>query len=123
VLDRSLPAVFGTKFAGLDTGALAAAGRALVDAGPKTFGELGKLLAPDWPGHPPAALAQGIRALVPLVQVPPVPSGVPPGCHGTPPPRPGWAGPSMPAHRTSWSPATWRRSARLASPTCRHGRG
>jgi hypothetical protein len=71
VLDRSLPAVFGTKFAGLDTGALAAAGRALVDAGPKTFGELGKLLAPDWPGHPPAALAQGIRALVPLVQVPP----------------------------------------------------
>jgi Winged helix DNA-binding domain len=70
-LDRSLPAIFGRKFAGLDTGALAAAGRVLVDAGPKTFGELGELLAADWPGHAPAALAQGIRALVPLIQVPP----------------------------------------------------
>jgi Winged helix DNA-binding domain len=71
VLDRSLPAIFGKQFAGLDAGALAEAGRALVDAEPRTFSELGNLLAPDWPGHAPAALAQGIRALVPLVQVPP----------------------------------------------------
>jgi hypothetical protein len=71
VLDRSLPAIFGKKFAGLDTGALAKAGRALVDAEPRTPSELGVLLAPDWPGHTPAALAQGIRTLVPLVQVPP----------------------------------------------------
>ena len=71
VLDRSLPAIFGKQFAGLDAGALAAAGRALVDAEPRTFSELGNLLAPDWPGHAPTALAQGIRALVPLVQVPP----------------------------------------------------
>jgi len=71
VLDRSLPAIFGKQFAGLDAGALAAAGRALVDAEPRTFSELGDLLAPDWPGHAPTALAQGIRALVPLVQVPP----------------------------------------------------
>src|SRR5215471_3593165 len=70
VLDRSLPAIFGKQFAGLDAGALAEAGRALVDAEPRTFGELGNLLAPDWPGHAPTALAQGIRALVPLVQVP-----------------------------------------------------
>jgi len=71
VLDRSLPAFFGSQLAGLDTGALAEAGRALVDAEPRTFGELGGLLAPDWPDHPPNALAQGIRTLVPLVQVPP----------------------------------------------------
>ena len=71
MLDRSLPAIFGKQLAGLDTGALAEAGRALVDAEPRTFGELGGLLAPDWPGHPPNALAQGVRTLVPLVQVPP----------------------------------------------------
>jgi hypothetical protein len=71
VLDRSLPAIFGKQFAGLDTGTLAEAGRALVDTEPRTFGELGGLLAPDWPGHPPVALAQGVRTLVPLVQVPP----------------------------------------------------
>ena len=71
VLDRSLPAIFGKQFAGLNAGALAEAGRSLVDAEPRTFSELGNLLAPDWPGHAPAALAQGIRALVPLVQVPP----------------------------------------------------
>ncbi len=71
VLDRSLAAVFGARLAGLDTGALAEAGRALVDAGPRTFSELGALLAPEWPGHDPVALAQGVRTLVPLVQVPP----------------------------------------------------
>ncbi len=71
VLDRGLPAIFREGLAGLDTAALAAAGRALVDAEPRTFSELGGLLAPDWPGHPTDALAQGIRALVPLVQVPP----------------------------------------------------
>jgi hypothetical protein len=71
VLDRSLPAIFGKQFAGLDAGALAEAGRDVVDAEPRTFSELGNLLAPDWPGHAPTALAQGIRALVPLVQVPP----------------------------------------------------
>jgi hypothetical protein len=71
VLDRSLPAIFGKQFGGLDVGALAQAGRALVDAEPQTFSELGGLLSPDWPGCAPTALAQGIRALVPLVQVPP----------------------------------------------------
>ena len=36
-----------------------------------TFSQLGQLLAARWPDHPPAALAQGVRAFVPLVQVPP----------------------------------------------------
>jgi len=71
VLHRSLPAIFGKQFAGLDATALAEAGRALVDAEPRTFSELGGLLAQDWPGHAPTALARGVRALVPLIQVPP----------------------------------------------------
>jgi hypothetical protein len=71
VLDRALKAVFGKELAGIDTRALAAAGRALVEEQPRTFSELGASLAERWPGHTPAALAQGVRALVPLVQVPP----------------------------------------------------
>ena len=36
-----------------------------------SFAQLGRALAARWPDHPPAALAQGVRAYVPLVQVPP----------------------------------------------------
>jgi len=36
-----------------------------------TFSQLGQALAERWPDHPPNALAQGVRAFVPLVQVPP----------------------------------------------------
>jgi hypothetical protein len=71
VLDRALAATYGRQLAGLDPGALAAAGRALTEAEPRTFSELGALLAGGWPGRSPAALAQGVRGLVPLVQVPP----------------------------------------------------
>ena len=71
VLDRGVSAVFGRQLTGVDTGALAAAGRVLVEEKPRTFSELGALLHDQWPDHPPAALAQGVRALVPLVQVPP----------------------------------------------------
>ncbi len=71
VLDKALTAVFGKQLAGLDTRALAAAGRALAEEEPRTFSELGAQLSRQWPAHPPAALAQGVRALVPLVQVPP----------------------------------------------------
>jgi DNA glycosylase AlkZ-like len=71
VLDRQLKITFGKQLTGLDTEALAAAGRALVEETPRTFSELGALLAGRWPGHDPTALAQGIRALVPLVQTPP----------------------------------------------------
>lgn len=71
VLDQGLARAFGKQLAGLDLVALAAAGRALVEEKPRTFSELGQLLSSSWPAHPPAALAQGVRALVPLVQVPP----------------------------------------------------
>jgi DNA glycosylase AlkZ-like len=70
-LERGLRANFGRQLAGVDRAELAAAGRALVEDRPMTFSELGGALSPRWPGHPPNALAQGVRALVPLVQVPP----------------------------------------------------
>jgi hypothetical protein len=71
VIDRGLGSTFGKQLAGVDAEALAAAGRRLVESEPMTFSRLGQALAGQWPHHAPAALAQGVRALVPLVQVPP----------------------------------------------------
>jgi hypothetical protein len=71
VLDRGLRASFGKQLAGVDPGAVAAAGRELVESEPMTFSQLGAALAGRWPDHSPAALAQAVRAHVPLVQVPP----------------------------------------------------
>jgi hypothetical protein len=71
VLDRGFQTGFARQLPGVDHSQLRAAGRALVEEGPRTFSELGTMLASRWPAHPPAALAQGVRALVPLVQVPP----------------------------------------------------
>jgi len=71
VLDRALAATFGRQLAGADLAAVRDAGRALAEQQPRTFAELGRLLAGTWPDHSPAALAQAVRATVPLVQVPP----------------------------------------------------
>jgi hypothetical protein len=71
VIERGMRGAFGRQLAGVDTEALAEAGRALVESEPMTFSQLGQALAGRWPEHPAAALAQGVRALVPLVQVPP----------------------------------------------------
>ena len=71
VLDRGLRANFGRQLTGVDLAALADAGRILVDEKARTFTDLGRELALRWPDTDPAALAQGVRALVPLVQVPP----------------------------------------------------
>jgi len=61
---------FPKRLSGLDTDAIAAAGRELVEERPRTLAELGGLLAGSW-DRSPAELANAVRALVPLVQVPP----------------------------------------------------
>lgn len=71
VLDKGLRSTFSKKLAALDLDAISAAGRALVEAKPRTFNELGKLLVEQWPEADPAALSAIIRTLVPLVQIPP----------------------------------------------------
>jgi len=71
VQDRGLAGAFGRRLAGIDLGSLAKAGRALVEERPRTLGELGSLLKTRWPSRDPEALAYAVRALVPLVQVPP----------------------------------------------------
>ncbi|HEX2312487.1 MAG TPA: winged helix DNA-binding domain-containing protein [Thermomonospora sp.] len=76
VTDRSTHTAFGKHLVGLDRGEVAVAGRALVDKEPLTPSRLGALLAEHgraagWGDRDPAALAQAVRAWVPLVQVPP----------------------------------------------------
>jgi hypothetical protein len=71
VLDRALVANFGKRLAGVDLTEVAATGQVLTSAEPLTFADLGATLTQDWPDHPADALAQVVRALVPLVQVPP----------------------------------------------------
>lgn len=71
VIERSMRSNFGRHLDGIDPAELAAAGRELVDARPLTFSELGRELALRFPGRVEAALAQAVRAWVPLVQVPP----------------------------------------------------
>jgi hypothetical protein len=71
VQDRGMTGTFGGRLAGIDLESLAAAGRALVEERPRTLGELGSLLKLRWPSRDPEALAYAVRALVPLVQVPP----------------------------------------------------
>jgi Winged helix DNA-binding domain len=71
VLDRALKTVYGPGLKGVDLAELASRGRGLVEERPLSFGELGTALAPQWPDKQPSDLAQGVRALVPLVQVPP----------------------------------------------------
>ena len=70
VLDRAVT-VLGRQLEGVDREALATAGRDLLEQRPLTFSELGAQLAQRWPGCPVNALAQTVRAAVPLVQVPP----------------------------------------------------
>ncbi|HEU5426592.1 MAG TPA: winged helix DNA-binding domain-containing protein [Actinocrinis sp.] len=71
VIERSTHAAFGRHYQGLDRAALAEAARELTEQQPRTFAELGRLLAERFPGRDAAALAQAARSQLPLVQVPP----------------------------------------------------
>ncbi|WP_274471788.1 MULTISPECIES: winged helix DNA-binding domain-containing protein [unclassified Paenibacillus] len=71
VQERGLQGAFGKKLAELDLDALASAGRALLEAQPLTFSELGKRLQELWPHGEATAMAQAARCRLPLVQVPP----------------------------------------------------
>ncbi|TDE47258.1 winged helix DNA-binding domain-containing protein [Nonomuraea mesophila] len=69
--ERSALGAFGGRLRGVDLDELAGAGRALLEARPMTFADLGRALAERWPSHDPHALGQAVRWLLPLVQVPP----------------------------------------------------
>ena len=71
VMDRALKGAYGKRLEGLDLAEVVAAGRALVEAKPLTLGDLGASLRERWPDRDPAALANAVRNLAALVQVPP----------------------------------------------------
>ena len=70
VLERGFA---GSPFdvSGVEIEALLEAGRELIEDSPRSRAELAALLAERWTGSEPAALAQAITYLLPVVQVPP----------------------------------------------------
>jgi Winged helix DNA-binding domain len=71
VFDRVQRSQFGRRLEGVDATELVGLGRAFVEAEPRTFKALGDHLLERWPDQDRMALEQGVRAGVPLVQVPP----------------------------------------------------
>jgi hypothetical protein len=62
---------YGRNIQGLDLNALARYGRRLLEAQPRTLGELRPLLAKRWPRYDGHSMAFALRNLLPLVQIPP----------------------------------------------------
>jgi hypothetical protein len=71
VSERGVSGNYGRLLEGMDLDALAEAGREELEARSLTSRELEPLLAERWPDRDAHALAMAVRALVPLVQVPP----------------------------------------------------
>lgn len=73
VMERGLytGSPYGRRLAGIDVAELIATGRSLLEQEPRTQSELGKLLEQRWPAVDGTSLAYAVRALAPLVQVPP----------------------------------------------------
>src|SRR5579872_687704 len=71
VLTRGLRGAFGKHLQGLNLKDVERAARKLLQKHPLSFVELGKLLQKRWPNRDSAALANAVRAMVPLVQIPP----------------------------------------------------
>jgi Winged helix DNA-binding domain len=62
---------WGKGLVGMDLDALVAVGRELVEQQPRTNPELARGLADRWPDRDGESMAQGLRNLLPLVQLPP----------------------------------------------------
>ena len=62
---------YGRNIQGLDLGALTRYGRELLEAEPRTLGDLRPVLAKRWPKFDGHSMAFAVRNLLPLVQVPP----------------------------------------------------
>jgi hypothetical protein len=62
---------WGRRVAGVETGALLEAGRALLEERPRTSRELGTLLRLRWPDRDATALAYAVQYLLPLIQIAP----------------------------------------------------
>jgi hypothetical protein len=71
VLERGLTGRVGRELEGVDRRELAAFGRKLIEDHPRTASEVTSVLGERWPGRDPNALTNALRALVPLVQIPP----------------------------------------------------
>ena len=62
---------FARNLAGLDMEEVLAAGRALLEEEPRSGNAIGKLLQESWPDRDAQSLGYAVRAMVPLVQIPP----------------------------------------------------
>jgi hypothetical protein len=62
---------YGRRLAGMDLPALVRAGRALLEAQPRTIAELATALRARWPRRDGQSMAYGIRNLLAMIQVPP----------------------------------------------------
>ncbi len=71
IMDRALKGAYGKRLAGLELAEVVAAGRSLVEKKPLTLGDIGAALQDRWPDRDPQALANAVRNLAALVQVPP----------------------------------------------------
>jgi hypothetical protein len=71
VMERRMRACYGRDLGDVELTRLVELGRSLVEDEPRTLGDVGRLLAAEWPGHEPRVLANALSALTPLVHVPP----------------------------------------------------
>jgi winged helix DNA-binding protein len=70
-IDRSLRGVWARRLEGIDLATLSEVVRAFVGEAPRTPAELLAHLDARWPGRDRQTMTNAVRALVPLVQVPP----------------------------------------------------
>ena len=71
MLEQVIQTAYAKQLQGLDLTAIAKLGRHLVEEQPRTTTELSRLLVEHWPDRDRSALANVVRAAVPLVQLPP----------------------------------------------------